>query len=84
MAGNAAAIMTASRAEIKAVRFNVAKAAQKRPDFPAQMFLRCLVASSCFSPVSEDKEALAGVSMEDMMIFSIVKVKPIEDFIKVL
>lgn len=38
IAGNAAAIITASRAEIKAVRFNIEKAIQKRPDLPANTF----------------------------------------------
>ena len=39
MAGRAAAIITASRAEIKAVRANMQNAIQKRPDLPAKMFL---------------------------------------------
>lgn len=37
MAGNAAAIMTASRAETKAVKFNVMNATQNRTDFPEKM-----------------------------------------------
>ena len=38
MAGNAAAMITASKAEMKAVRFNMKNATQNRPDLPAQMF----------------------------------------------
>jgi hypothetical protein len=38
MAGRAAAMITASSAEIKAVRTNMAKASQNRPDLPAKMF----------------------------------------------
>lgn len=38
MAGNAAAMITASSAEINAVRFNVKYATQNRPDFPANTF----------------------------------------------
>ena len=40
IAGNAAAIITASNAEMKAVRFNMKKATQKRVDLPAQGFFR--------------------------------------------
>jgi hypothetical protein len=49
MAGNAAAMMTASRAEMNAVRFNIENAIQKRLDFPAKMFFFRGVGGMIFS-----------------------------------
>jgi len=71
MAGNAAAIITASKAEMKAVRFNVKNAIQKRPDLPAQMFfLRGLAGCGVrdFSSSIEGVDGLGGLGklVEDM------------------
>jgi len=64
MAGNAAAMMTASRAEINAVRFKVKNAIQKRPDLPANTLrLRGLGGVSGVVVVSS-----AGFSIEGWLV----------------
>jgi hypothetical protein len=74
MAGKAAAIITASRAEIKAVRHKVANANQNDVDLPDQMFaLRGTsgvsgICSRDFSS-SRSEEIVLGKLTLDMMIF---------------
>jgi len=71
MAGNAAAIITASKAEMKAVRFNVKNATQNRPDLPDQMFfLRGLSGGGVsFSSSRVGDDRLGGL-VEDMLLIS--------------
>jgi hypothetical protein len=73
MAGKAAAIITASKAEMKAVKVKVQNATQKRPDFPDQMFFLCGVVGggvNDFSSSTGGDDGLGGLgkSMEDMLI----------------
>ena len=72
MAGNAAAIITASSAEIKAVRFNVKNAIQNRPDFPAKtFFLRGVTGGVGSASFSISSVEAAAESTVDMMNFPI-------------